>query len=139
MVRWSQRIGALEPTLRTGYVAWLFLLVGVIMLLRAAGRGRTGWEPTAVVLVACLPPVWFCVEMYAHPQDVVAMAFAFAAMACALRNRGSQPVSLSCWPFSPSNMPCLSPSLSSSSLRLPANFLTARGSRDRSRHRRSRS
>ena len=75
MVRWSQRGGAVWPTLRTGYVVWLFLLVGLIMLLRAAGRGRSGWEPTALVLVACLPPVWFCVEMYAHPQDVVAHGF----------------------------------------------------------------
>jgi hypothetical protein len=87
MVRWSQRGGAVEPTIRTGYVVWLFLLVGLIMLLRAAGRGRSGWEPTALVLVACLPPVWFCIEMYAHPQDAVAMGFALAATACALRSQ----------------------------------------------------
>ena len=87
MVRWSQRGGAVVPTVRTGYIVWLFLLVGLVMLLRAAGRGRTGWEPTALVLVACLPPVWFCVEMYAHPQDAVAMAFALAATACALRSQ----------------------------------------------------
>jgi hypothetical protein len=87
MVHWSQRGGAVWPTVRTGYVVWLFLMVGMIMLLRAAGRGRSGWEPTALVIVACLPPVWFCVEMYAHPQDVAAMGFALAAMACALRSR----------------------------------------------------
>lgn len=85
MVSWSQRGGAVIPTVRTGYVVWIFLMVGVILLLRATSRGRTGWEPTGVVLVALLPPVWFCVEMYAHPQDVVAMGFALAAMACALR------------------------------------------------------
>ncbi len=60
-------------------------MAGMILLLRATGRGRTGWEPTGVVLVALLPPVWFCVEMYAHPQDVVAMGFALTVMACALR------------------------------------------------------
>ena len=87
MIRWSQRTGAIESTLRTGYVVWLFLMVGVIMLIRAVGRGRTGWEPTAVVLAACVPPVWYCVEMYTHPQDVVALGFAFAAVACALRSR----------------------------------------------------
>ena len=87
MVRWSQHGGAVEPTLRTGYVAGLFLLVGLILLLRATVRGRTGWEPAGLVLVACVPPVWFCIEMYAHPQDVVALGFALAAMACALRNR----------------------------------------------------
>jgi len=87
MVRWSQRGGAVEPTLRTGYLTWIFLMVGAILLLRAAGRGRSGWEPTALLILAVLPPVWFCVEMYAHPQDIVAMGFALAAMACALRSR----------------------------------------------------
>ena len=87
MVRWSQRGGAVWPTLRTGYLTWIFLMAGAIVLLRAAGRGRSGWEPTALVLLALLPPVWYCVEMYAHPQDIVAMGFALAAMACALRNR----------------------------------------------------
>jgi hypothetical protein len=86
MVGWSQRGNAVWPTIRTGYVVWLFLMVGVILLLRATGRGRSGWEPTTLLIVACLPPVWFCVEMYAHPQDVVAMGFALAAMACALRS-----------------------------------------------------
>jgi hypothetical protein len=87
MVHWSQTSGALWPTLRTGYVMWFFLMVGLIMLLRSAGRGRSGWEPTALIVVACLPPVWFCVEAYAHPQDVVAMGFALAAIACALRSQ----------------------------------------------------
>ncbi len=87
MIHWSQRGGAVEPTLRTGYLTWLFLMVGMIMLLRASGRGRSGWEPTALIIVACLPPVWLCVEMYAHPQDIVAMGFSLAAMACALRRR----------------------------------------------------
>ena len=87
MVQWSERAGAVFPTLRIGYLAWIFLMVGVIMLLRSAGRGRTGWEPTGVVIVACLPPLWYCIEMYAHPQDVVAMAFGLAAVACALRSR----------------------------------------------------
>lgn len=85
MVHWSMRGGAVWPTLRTGYVVWLFLMVGVILLLRASGRGRSGWEPTALVIVAALPPVWLCIEEYAHPQDVVAMGFALAVMACALR------------------------------------------------------
>jgi len=87
MVHWSQRGGAVWPTLRSGYVMWLFLMAGLILLLRAAGRGRSGWEPTALIIVACLPPVWMCLENYAHPQDVVAMGFALAAMACALRDR----------------------------------------------------
>ena len=87
MIHWSQRGGAVWPTLWAGCVVWLFLMVGLILLLRASGRGRSGWEPTALVIVACLPPVWFCVEMFAHPQDLIALGFALAAMACALRSR----------------------------------------------------
>jgi len=87
MIHWSLRAGTVWPTLWTGCVVWLFLMVGLILLLRAAGRGRCGWEPTALVVVACLPPVWFCIEMYAHPQDLVAMGFALAALACALRSQ----------------------------------------------------
>lgn len=87
MVNWSAHAGAVEPTLRTGYVVWLFLMAGLIMVLRASGRGRSGWEPTGLIIAAALPPVWFCVEMYAHPQDVVAMGFTLAAVACSLRSR----------------------------------------------------
>ncbi len=86
MVHWSQAGGAIVPTLRTGYLTWLFLMGGLIWLLRAAGRGRSGWEPTTLVIVACLPPVWLSVEQYFHPQDIVAMGFALAALGCALRN-----------------------------------------------------
>ncbi len=87
MNHWSEKGGALSPTLWSGYVSWLILMAGLIWLLRAAGRGRDGWEPTALVVVACLPPVWLCIEMYAHPQDLVAMGFALGAMACALRSQ----------------------------------------------------
>ncbi|MGO8823913.1 MAG: hypothetical protein ACLQU9_01580 [Acidimicrobiales bacterium] len=87
MVHWSVKTGAVFPTLWSACVSWLVLMGGLIALLRASGRGRTGWEPTALVVVACLPPVWMCIEMYAHPQDLVAMGFALAAMACVLRTR----------------------------------------------------
>jgi hypothetical protein len=87
MVGWSIKTGAVFPTLWSGCVSWLFLMGGLITLLRASGRGRTGWEPTALVIVASLPPVWMCIEMYAHPQDLVAMGFCLAATGCALRSR----------------------------------------------------
>lgn len=85
-VHWSQATGAVFPTMRVGYLTWVFLLLGLVWLLRAAGRGRCGWEPTTLIIVACLPPVWMCVEMYTHPQDIVALGLALAAVACALRN-----------------------------------------------------
>ena len=86
MVHWSKAGGAIVPTLRTAYVSWVFLLVGLIWLVRAGGRGRSGWEPLTLLLVACLPPVWLSIEMYFHPQDIVAIGFALAATAFALRN-----------------------------------------------------
>jgi hypothetical protein len=87
MVRWSEKTQAVFPTLWSACVAWLVLMGGTISVLRASGRGRTGWEPTALVIVAALPPVWMSIEMYTHPQDIVAMGFSLAALGFALRSR----------------------------------------------------
>ena len=64
-----------------GSSSWL----GVIMLLRAAGAVGLAGSPPASSSWHCLPPVWYCVEMYAHPQDIVALGFALAAAGSALR------------------------------------------------------
>ncbi len=82
---WSIRSNALTGTLRIGYAGWLALLAGIVSFLRTTSRGRCGWEPATLVLVACLPPVWFCLEDFFHPQDLAAMGFALGAMACARR------------------------------------------------------
>jgi hypothetical protein len=82
---WSERAGVLQTTLKIGYLSWLVLMVGVIALLRAAGRGRCGWEPVTLVIIACLPPVWTCVQSTFHPEDLFALGLLFAAVACALR------------------------------------------------------
>ena len=87
MTKWSLMAGVKDATLRLGFLSWLYLLVGLIWFLRASGRGRCGWEPTTAILVACLPPVWWSIEFFFHPQDLVAMGFALAAMACALRSQ----------------------------------------------------
>jgi hypothetical protein len=84
---WSSRAGTLTDTLRIGYVGWIILLVGVVAVLRACGRGRCCWEPATLAVVACLAPVWMCVESYFHPQDLVAMGLALVSLACARRNR----------------------------------------------------
>jgi len=85
--RWAAHSGALAQTLRIGYTAWLLLLAGVVAWLRAAGRGRCGWEPFTVVVTACLPPVLLCVAGYCHPQDLVALGLALTSMAAAQRGR----------------------------------------------------
>jgi Glycosyltransferase family 87 len=83
---WSRKADALHGTLVIGYVGWVVLLSGVVALLRVCGRGRRVWEPATLVVIACLPPVWMCLETYFHPQDLVAMGFALASMACARKN-----------------------------------------------------
>jgi hypothetical protein len=83
---WSLHADAMPDTLRIAYLGWVVLLAGLVALLRSCGRGHCGWEPATLLLVACLPPVWMCVENTFHPEDLVAMGLALAAVACARRN-----------------------------------------------------
>jgi hypothetical protein len=87
MNQWSVQAGALRPTTWIGCVGWLVLMAGVVAWLRASGRGRCGWEPATLLLVALLPPVWMCVQSYFHPQDLLALGLALCALACARRGR----------------------------------------------------
>jgi hypothetical protein len=87
MNHWALTSGAWSPTLRIGYVSWFVLMGGAIALLRASGRGRCRWEPLALVVLACVPPVSMCLYEYFHPQDVFAMGLALAGLASALRAR----------------------------------------------------
>ena len=84
---WATRSGATQPTLWIALVAWLVLMAGAVAFLRASGRGRRWWEPATVLALACLPPVWISVSFYFHPQDLTALGFSLAALACALRRR----------------------------------------------------
>ncbi len=86
---WSVRSKAIAQTVKIGYLSWLVLLAGLVSWLRETGRGRCGWEPMTVVLAACLPPVWVCVQSTFHPEDLVAMGLALAALACARRGAWS--------------------------------------------------
>ena len=83
---WSLRANAENQTIRIGYLSWFVLMAGVVALLRSIGRGRCGWEPATLVIVACLPPVWLCVEGTFHPEDLVAMGLALFAVALARRS-----------------------------------------------------
>src|SRR5664280_16021 len=85
MYHWSLRYGALRPTVELGYVGWMILVAGVVALLRASGRGRSGWEPTTLVLVALVPSVSMCLHEYFHPQDLVAMGLVLGSLASARR------------------------------------------------------
>ena len=82
MTKWSIRSGATASTVHLGYLGWLVLMGGLIALLRAAGRGRCGWEPIALIFVACVPPVFMCVQSEFHPQDLMAVGLALGGVAC---------------------------------------------------------
>jgi hypothetical protein len=87
MFGWSVKSSAILPTIRLSFIVWPILLGGTIMLLRAVGRGRCGWEPMAVFLLACTPPVLMCLVSFFHPQDLLAMGLALGALAFARNSR----------------------------------------------------
>lgn len=85
MYHWAISAKIFGATYDIGYVGWLFLMTGAIAFLRAVGRGRRGWEPAALLVLACLPPVWSAVGNIFHPEDLVAMGLALSGVACAFR------------------------------------------------------
>jgi hypothetical protein len=85
MYHWSVRSHSLLPTVQIGYAGWFVLMGGVVALLRACGRGRCGWEPLALVIVAITPPVYMCLHEYFHPQDLAAMGLVLGGIACVRR------------------------------------------------------
>jgi hypothetical protein len=85
MSRWSAQTNALSPTVHLGYLSWLVLMAGLIAFLRASGRGRCGWEPTTLILVACVPPVFMCIQRFFHPEDLLAMGLILGGLACVRR------------------------------------------------------
>jgi hypothetical protein len=85
MYEWSLHTGALETTLRIGYLGWFAVMAGVVSLLRSSGRGRRGWEPLTLILLAAVPPVFLCLHEYFHPQDLLAMGLILGAIACVRR------------------------------------------------------
>ncbi len=87
LFHWSVNSSAILPTIRLSYIVWPILLAGIIALLRSSGRGKTGWEPLALFLVACTPPVLMCITFYFHPEDILAMALILCGVAAALRMR----------------------------------------------------
>ena len=87
MNRWNVMAKATIPTTWVGCVCWLALMAGVIVWLRASGRGRRGWEPLTLIAVAALLPVWMCVQTVFHPQDLLALGLALCALGCARRDR----------------------------------------------------
>src|ERR1700722_12786729 len=78
LYQWSFHSGALAPTLRLGYLAWLALIAGVVTLMRALTRHGTRIEIVAIALIACLPSVYMPLLQYFHPEDLLAIGLALA-------------------------------------------------------------
>jgi hypothetical protein len=70
-----------------GLLGWPFLLGGFVLLLRAAGRGRSRWEVLGACLLACTPAVLDTFIAYFHPEDMIAMGLILAGLAAVLRSR----------------------------------------------------
>jgi hypothetical protein len=85
MTHWSNQAGAVGPTLRIGYLGWLVLMTGVVAFLRTTNRGKRGWEPLTLVLMACAPLVFLPIQEFFHPEDLVAMGLGLGGLACARR------------------------------------------------------
>ena len=68
-------------------LAWIVLMVGAVMLLRAAGAGGGVGEIVLVVALLALPATTDAVAQTFHPQDVMDVGFLFAAVAQSLRRR----------------------------------------------------
>jgi hypothetical protein len=85
-VKWGHHAHAQDWTLRIAFVCFMALVAGVVALLRTTGRGRRGWEPATLVLLACLPPLWMPLWSWFHPQDLLAVGLGLGAMACARRD-----------------------------------------------------
>jgi hypothetical protein len=85
MYRWAHGTRAFVPTIGFGYLTWFVVLAGVVALIRASGRGRSGWEAAGVVLVALTPLVWEPVLDEYHPQDLLAIGLILLGLAFALR------------------------------------------------------
>jgi hypothetical protein len=83
--QWIPRSGTSLPTLWIGCIGWLVLMAGVVALLRSVGRGRRGWEPAVIMVMACCPPVLMALTEYFHPQDLMAMGLALGSLACVRR------------------------------------------------------
>jgi len=85
MYHWSLHSKALAPTLRLGFVGWLAIMAGAVALLRTSGRGRTGWEPVTLAVLAIAPPVFMSLHEYFHPQDLLAVGLILGGVACVRR------------------------------------------------------
>lgn len=84
---WFVASGSGLPTVRLGYFAWVFLLVGVVAYLRSIGRGKTLWEPFTLLVLAVTPSVFMTLTQYFHPQDIIAVGLSLVGLSFVQRDK----------------------------------------------------
>jgi hypothetical protein len=87
MTDWAGQSNALAPTVRIGLVGWFVFMAGTIALLRALGRGRCGWEPFTLAIMACTPAIFMSFQNVFHPEELLAMGLILGGLACAQSGR----------------------------------------------------
>lgn len=76
-----------QRILWAGMFGWAALLAGFVAVLRAAGRGRNGWEAISVVLLALVPQVAVTLTGFFHPEDLLALGLVLGGLAAIRRER----------------------------------------------------
>jgi hypothetical protein len=87
LILWARHAKALPATLNLGYLGWFVFLGGLVLFLRSVGLGRTGWEPATLLIALFVPPILMCMQQYFHPEDLLSMGLALAALAFARQDR----------------------------------------------------
>jgi hypothetical protein len=87
MNQWSIRSHSFWPTMHVGYVGWVVLMGGAVAFLRTTSKGRTKWEPVAVLVLACCPLVSSTLIEDFHPEDLLTVGLVLCGLACVRRDR----------------------------------------------------
>ena len=87
----SAHLAPLPPWYRSQAIlvitGWVVLLFGIVMLVRAMGRGRTLGEGILICALVALPATTDTVAQSFHPQDLMSVGFACAAISQAFCRR----------------------------------------------------
>jgi hypothetical protein len=70
-----------------GLLGWPSLLAGLVLAVRASGRGPSRLDIVGLCLVGCALPVATALIQFFHPEDLFAMGLLLGALAAALRRR----------------------------------------------------
>jgi hypothetical protein len=70
-----------------GFLGWPVLLAGLMLMVRASGRGPSRLDLFGLCLIGCVLPVGAALIQDFHPEDLFAMGLLLGGLAAALRGR----------------------------------------------------